>query len=851
MVVALVLCFIAIAYAEAGNGTRSISTENRKQGTKAWWYKQSNVLPSIQGFSTAFSYLPGDKVQLKVSSPAHLVSYSIGIYRLGYYKGFGGRLLANLTVAAIAQPACVFETQTRLTDCANWRVTSEWRIPGDAASGVYIALPVSHTESFSLVNGSYIPFVVRQPLNKLGSDILFKTADLTWVAYNKFGNWNLYRGNGSFHQSSRAYQASYNRPWQNRLLPPEGHFINFIFGAEFPMLFWLEKHGYDVAYCSCADIENMYNSGHLVPTDGSPPPYKSIISVGHDEYWTPGMKEAHERARERGVHLAFFSGNEVFWRVKWLESTSPSTTTATSPATTSRQLRGAGTKGALSRSGKPARVEGSPELPKNAMPDENPRYPANGTGAITAGPQRIIVCRKETLDNIPTIPADDWTGTFRDPRYRSPEDESLLTGQKFMVNAHRKDAMTITREDALMRFWRNASFTSGGDVESGYKALQNANCTAAYYKRIAATKDSSVVHTSAEGVLGYEWDVFPMQARPAGLFPLSTTSKFVDRHILQDYGASYSGAGVAVHRLSMYRHVTYHEDDTSQQKQPAPLQEMCRKPPTARGVRSSALVFGAGTVQWSFALNSWHDGYSIPLDRDLAQATINLLGDMGVFPSKLQRSSGRNTCALPLMEAAPSPDKRPPTSRIMSVELRSQRMRPGVAALNSNANSSDASASPAQVLSIRGEASDVGGGQVAAVEVSVDAGATWHMASGRRRWSFTHHFTPRPAARRTPQPESVGDTTTLRKHRETLFQEGFMYFSGAAQTNITVLVLSRAVDDSGWIEEPAILQGLCAVKNFPARMPSFLQSRGPSKIFAVGAIRNVTAVYKNVVLVEL
>ena len=87
---------------------------------------------------------------------------------------------------------------------------------------------------------------------------------------------------------------------------------NFVFGSEFPMLHWLEKHGYDVTYASCEDVENWGNQGLIVGR------FKMMLSIGHDEYYSPGLRKAFEDAREGGVHLAFLSGNEMFWRVKWL-----------------------------------------------------------------------------------------------------------------------------------------------------------------------------------------------------------------------------------------------------------------------------------------------------------------------------------------------------------------------------------------------------------------------------------------------------------------------------------------------------------------------------------------------------
>ena len=45
-----------------------------------------------------------------------------------------------------------------------------------------------------------------------------------------------------------------------------------------------------------------------------------FLSVGHDEYWSGQQRANVEAARDAGVHLAFFSGNEVFWKTRWENS---------------------------------------------------------------------------------------------------------------------------------------------------------------------------------------------------------------------------------------------------------------------------------------------------------------------------------------------------------------------------------------------------------------------------------------------------------------------------------------------------------------------------------------------------
>jgi hypothetical protein len=47
------------------------------------------------------------------------------------------------------------------------------------------------------------------------------------------------------------------------------------------------------------------------------------LSVGHDEYWSAAQRANVEAARNAGVHLAFFSGNEMFWKTRWESSIAP------------------------------------------------------------------------------------------------------------------------------------------------------------------------------------------------------------------------------------------------------------------------------------------------------------------------------------------------------------------------------------------------------------------------------------------------------------------------------------------------------------------------------------------------
>ncbi|MGC2324658.1 MAG: DUF4082 domain-containing protein, partial [Terriglobales bacterium] len=443
---------------------------------------------------------------------------------------------------------------------------------------------------------SHIVWVVRN--DSSNSDVLFQTSDETWQAYNDWGGHSLYGPALTFDITNRASKVSYNRPFDTRSFEN----ASFVFYAEYPMVRWLEANGYNVTYFTSVDAAQR---GNLIPQ------HKLYLSVGHDEYWSKDKRTSIEAARNAGVNLAFFSGNEGFWKTRWENS-----------------------------------IDG------------------------TNTPNRTLVTYKETLSETQLDPLDSsptwtWTGTWRDPTFSPPADggkpENAVTGTLFRVNGCGIDnldlSIMIPAADGKMRFWRNTAVNA-----------QSAGQT----------------WTLFGGTLGYEWDVDEDNGfRPTGLFHLSTATYNLTNDYLLDYGGLYD-SGTATHHLTMYR---------------AP---------------SHALVFGSGTVQWSWGLDSTHDAYctyglTYPTDPSMQQATVNLFADMGVQPVSLQGG---------LLPASSSTDTTPPVSTIISPI-------------------SGVTVQPGNAVTIQGTAADSGGGVVGGVDVSLDGGATWHPANGRESWSYT------------------------------------------------------------------------------------------------------------------
>jgi hypothetical protein len=363
----------------------AIACENSKNGTSpSQWDISGAGDPNIQGFATEISVDRGETVRFKIDTNSG--DYRLDIYRLGYYGGLGARLITTVQPSATlpqAQPPCLTESSTGLIDCGDWAESANWAVPANATSGIYIAKLVRED---GVSGESHIVFIVRDDSG--ASDLLFQISDTTWQAYNSYGGNSLYVGS----PAGRAYKVSYNRPFNLRGISPFG--ATWLFGPTYPMARWIEANGYDVSYFSGVDTDRR--GAEILE-------HRVFLSVGHDEYWSGAQRTNVETARAAGVHLAFFSGNTMFWKTRWENS-----------------------------------IDGSET------------------------PYRTLVCYKETHANAKIDPLPNvWTGTWRDPRFSPPADggrpENAVMGTIFMVNAPREDDMKVPEATGKFRFWRNTT----------------------------------------------------------------------------------------------------------------------------------------------------------------------------------------------------------------------------------------------------------------------------------------------------------------------------------------------------------------------------------------------------------
>ncbi len=378
--------------------------------------------------------------------------------------------------------------------------------------------------------------------------------------------------------------------------------------------------------------------------------HRVFLSVGHDEYWSDTQRAHVDTARDHGINLAFFSGDGIYWKTRWEASIDS-----------------------------------------------------------TATPYRTLVTYKETCDPFQNVfctpstarldPTSTWTGLWRDHRFSPPSDggrpETATSGQAFVDACCTANSITVSAEEGALRLWR----------ATGLAAM-------------APGTTASV----GDRVLGYEWDQdLDNGARPAGLVDLSTTDLTGQTGTPEASSPSQkSGPTSPTTSRTLPNDTLITPGSRPLHTSPAGASAPTDTEPVCVFANSScihhlvmyrassgALVFGAGTVQWSYGLDGNSDTQTTP-DPRIQQATVNVLADMHAQPATLM--SG-------LVATTASTDTTPPSSTVTSPITGSTTTAGSTVTVSGTADDAD--------------------GHVAGVEVSTDGGSAWHPAKGRANWSYT------------------------------------------------------------------------------------------------------------------
>jgi hypothetical protein len=267
--------------------------ERTKRGDPTWSQIQTGAPHDVEGYTDLDSVLPGQPVRLFVSTVAHHVR--VAAYRTGWYGGAGARLVwKSAQVSARLQPAARVVGATR-TATAPWQPTLTVDTTGWPAGDYLLRLDTDRGRL-----RRFVPLTVRTAANR-GAVVLIN-ADTTWQAYNAWGGYSLYHGPSGGGRADRSRAVTFDRPYDY------GAGTADFLGAELPLITLAERLGLRLGYATDVDLHR--DPGLL---DGA----AAVISLGHDEYWSPVMREGLARARDHGTNVAFLGANAIYRKIRF------------------------------------------------------------------------------------------------------------------------------------------------------------------------------------------------------------------------------------------------------------------------------------------------------------------------------------------------------------------------------------------------------------------------------------------------------------------------------------------------------------------------------------------------------
>jgi len=274
----------------AAPGSNWVRLENAKPGSGAWRIPSSAVAGDLQlaGYADQASVTRGQPVRLYVTATAP--TFSVRAFRLGWYGGDQARLVwTSAQLPGHRQPAA------RLA--AGRMVSTQWSPSVTVATagwpeGTYLLLLTD-------TNGKkkYVPLTVRSTM--LAGRLVLVNAVTTYQAYNAWGGYSLYHGPGGGF-ATRAAKVTFDRPYDE-------NGARVLTSYEQGVIAAAERLGLPLAYLAGTDLDaDTYRLSTA----------RGVVSLGHDEYWTAGMRATVTRARDAGTNLAFLGANSVYWRVR-------------------------------------------------------------------------------------------------------------------------------------------------------------------------------------------------------------------------------------------------------------------------------------------------------------------------------------------------------------------------------------------------------------------------------------------------------------------------------------------------------------------------------------------------------
>ena len=282
----------------AGNGTaRAAATprrsapvaENALPGDPHWAVRHLGAEHEIEGYAGTASVRQGQSFPLFVSSTSS--GYRVTAFRLGWYQGDGARRVwQSGSLRGHKQNGAVLAAGTNT-------IRTDWDPALDVPTDDWP--PGSYLLRLDADSGAqrYVPVTVRSA--STAGKVVLKNGVETWQAYNTWGGYDLYKGpDGAY--ASRSLVVSLDRPY-------DGNGADMFLTYERNAVKLAELMGIPLAYVTSMDIAA---DPHLL--DGA----SALISLGHDEYWSPAERASVTAARDAGVNLAFLGANALFRRTR-------------------------------------------------------------------------------------------------------------------------------------------------------------------------------------------------------------------------------------------------------------------------------------------------------------------------------------------------------------------------------------------------------------------------------------------------------------------------------------------------------------------------------------------------------
>ena len=612
----------------AGAATNAITVENLKAGSRNFQIGQFQYNGSISGFATRTSVNRGEVLKVRLNDwtkpwEGPNTQATLEIYRLGYYGGNGGRLVRTQNVALRNQGFLDENNRPLFDKFGHSSAAFRWTDTVDVAttdlvSGVYLAKikPAAG-------NGeNHFPFIVRE--DSRNRDILLVMPTNTWQAYNTWPGKCLYVSPDyrSDYETiagkapdgkSRAMKVSFDRPHNNVFDD-----LNWVLRTEFPLIYWLERQGYNVTYTEDMALDAAASSQLRTPRT------RVLAFAGHGEYWTKRMFDKVLAARNAGTHIASFCANAAYWQVRYEDNRRTMVCFKTVQGTTTNGPDGG--RDGVNDFG-PLLADGSTGGAQGRGGPYDPLTKGSAYATTTFRDAGAAAGSASAPDNVASSPQTQGKDrSFEGNRRVAPNrPENQLWG-----------VMYVGDHDVVSYPMQVPSGSGTGGEFGAHPAWRK------------TTLANQVGARIGRDLVGWEWDAIPqgspsqaygryVSRQPAGVKRLSATNP--RQLVLEVPPASREGMG-------------YLQDEgRTYSRQLAP--DIPASPPAGQGpevhavtyrASSGAQVFAAGTMQWSFGLGPHFNSlgaertYESPREEGsvqpvIQQATYNILFDMGVKPA--------------------------------------------------------------------------------------------------------------------------------------------------------------------------------------------------------------------------